>query len=315
MTLQKSNLSPHSNVALVCADGIGDALIASIAAHNLRKEGHTVTVFSPSLQSFGRYLEEGKYLPMAKDWGSALRSFDAVLLQHDETLRAKEIVRLRDSGLPLYIIYTNYRLSKHGPLMEGFDYPVDEQKPMVENMVMAMQKLFSIQATSQNSLRPLCDLSHRKNRKRVLIHPTSTKEEKNWTKRRFLKLAKKLKILDFEPIFILSPHERPSWPQSIDAPFFANLEDLATMVYESGFLIGNDSGPAHIASYFAIPHIVICQGRQMPLWSTGWFLPKLILPPKWAPNLKGMRFREEKWKYLISTARVLQEFIDLSKMV
>lgn len=298
--------------AIVCAGGIGDALITSIAAHHLRQKGHKATVFSPHLNGFGKYLEEGEYLPYPQNWNETLNSFDAILLQHDETPKAKEIVSQRDSLPPLYVIYTNYRESKHGPLVPGFDYPVDEGKTMVENLCIAIQKLFSISASPQNCLRPLCDLSHRKHKKRVLIHPTSTKEEKNWVKKKFLKLAKKLQILDFDPVFILSPEERISWPKEINAPLFSTLEELATKIYESGFLIGNDSGPVHLASYFSIPHIVVCQGRQMPLWSAGWHPSILIKPPRWVPNVKGIRLRENKWKHFITTNRVLEAFVNLT---
>lgn len=107
-------------------------------------------------------------------------------------------------------------------------------------------------------------------------------------------------------MFILSPDERADFP---NAPLFSSLEDLATTIYQSGFLIGNDSGPVHLASYYSIPHIVIAQGRQMPLWSPGWHPPQIIRPPKWVPNVKGMRLREDKWKYFISTKRVLRTFL------
>ncbi|HSX13380.1 MAG TPA: glycosyltransferase family 9 protein [Chlamydiales bacterium] len=294
--------------ALVCADGIGDALIASIAAHNLRKVGHNITVFSSHLPKFGKFLESGDYLPMATNWKEALAPFDAVILQHEDTKRAKEIKSFRNNGLNLYIIYTNYRTSKHGPLLPGFDYPVDETKPMVYNVCKAMEELFHLTPTSQNCLEPSLPLLHRKYIKRVLIHPTSTREDKNWLKSRFLKLAKKIERNGLEPIFIVSPEERKDWP---NAPLFSTLEELTKTIYESGFLVGNDSGPVHIASYYQIPHLVICQGRQMPLWSPGWYKPEIIRPPKWVPNLKGMRLRENQWKYFISTNQVLRSLREL----
>ena len=297
------------NFAVVCADGIGDALITSIAAHTLRKAGHRATVFSTHLKNFGGLLEEGEYLPMAQDWGQALKTFDAVILQHEDTPRAREIISFRKQGVSVYVIYTNYRTSKHGPLALGFDYPVDEGKPMVHNVCQAMQALFGLCANGQNCLPPTLPLTHRKWDKRVLIHPTSTREDKNWLKKRFLKLSHALTHLGYDPMFILSPKEREEWP---DAPLFSSLEELATTVYESGFLIGNDSGPAHLASYYKIPHIVICQGRQMPLWSPGWHPPQIIRPPRWVPNIKGMRLREDKWKHFIPVSRVVHAFLNLA---
>ncbi len=296
-----------TQIALVCAAGIGDALITSIAAHELRKLGHSVTVFSPHLMGFGSWLEKGDYLPYSQDWSETLRSFDSVLLQHDNTPRARSIVALRKAGLPVSIFYTNYRTSKHGPLESGFDVPFDEGKNMVENTCAALKQLFAIETRGDNVLLPPSHLTHRKHNQRVLIHPTSTSENKNWLRQRFFRLAQKLERRGFEPLFILSPKERDLWPASLNAPHYPTLADLASAIYESGAFIGNDSGPAHIASYLSIPLAVICQGRQMPLWSPGWHRPLLIRPPRWVPNIKGMRLRQEKWKYFITTKHVLNK--------
>lgn len=298
--------------AIICAAGIGDALITSIAAHHLRKNVE-VTLFSPHLHHFGRWLEKGEHLPYPENWEEALRPFDAAILQHDNTLRARSILELRKSGMPVYVFYTNYRLSKHGPLIQGFDFPFHEKRPMVENTLAALQALFGIEADGRCALSPPPHLTHRKYEKRVLIHPTSTSEEKNWPQKRFLNLAKCLQSRGFEPIFILSPAERASFPSDLPAPRFETLADLADAVYEAGAFIGNDSGPAHLASYLSIPLTVICQGRQMPLWSPGWHSPRLVLPPRWVPNIKGMRLRERKWKYFITTKRVLKEFLHTLK--
>lgn len=296
-------------IAVICAAGIGDALITSIAAHHLRKRGVEATLFSPHLQGFGRWLEKGTYVGYAEDWAEALRPFDAVLLQHDNTPRARSILGLRRAGLPVYVFYTNYRLSKHGPLSQGFDFPFDEGLPMVENTKAGMEALFGIEAGDRSVLAPPAELLHRKYRQRVLIHPMSTSEDKNWLKERFFSLARKLERQGLEPLFILSPSERGVFPDELPAPRFSTLADLADAIYESGGFIGNDSGPAHLASYLSIPLAVICQGRQMPLWSPGWHAPRLILPPRWVPNIKGMRLRENKWKYFITTKRVLNNFL------
>jgi hypothetical protein len=296
-----------TRIALVCAAGIGDALITSIAAHSLRKKGYQVTVFSRHLMGFGQWLEEGDYRPCAEDWAETLHSFGAVLLQHDNTPRARSIVELRKLGMAVSVFYTNYRLSKHGPLENGYDYPFDDCKTMVDNTCTALQVLFNIESRGQNSLLPPPHLVHRLNNQRVLIHPTSTSEEKNWLRKRFLRLANKLEKRGFEPLFILSPKERAQWPDSLNAHHYPTLADLASAIYESGAFIGNDSGPAHLASYLSIPLAVICQGRQMPLWSPGWHRPLLIQPPQWVPNIKGMRFRENKWKYFVTTKHVLNK--------
>lgn len=293
--------------ALVCSDKIGDALIGSIIAHNLRTIGHAVTVYSPQLPSFGSLLENGTYLKKGNK--AELFSCDALILQQVDTDFTTQIAQYRKEGLPLYQIYSYYHPCKHGPLLKGFDYAADRNKTMVDNICSFLKELFFINdPKTKNCLSPSINVSHRKHHKKVLIHPASSNEKKNWLKKRFLKLEKRLEKLGFEPEFILSHDERKSWPDHLQAAHYETLEDLAKTIYQSHFLIGNDSGPAHIASYYLIPHIVICEGKQMPLWSPGWHPPKIIQPPKWIPNIKGMRVRENKWKYFITIKRVLEIF-------
>jgi ADP-heptose:LPS heptosyltransferase len=177
---------------------------------------------------------------------------------------------------------------------------------MVENVLAALKRLFSIDGgIGENGLKPPNGLTFRKYPKRVAIHPTSTMEEKNWPREKFLKLARWLKNEGYEPTFIAAPSERAEW----DAPLLPQLEDLASFLYESGVFIGNDSGPGHIASYFGLPYLIIGrQERQMRMWRPGWHPGEIVLPPSWLPNLKGLRLRDEKWKHFITTGRVIKSF-------
>ena len=294
--------------AVICAAGIGDGLITLIASHHLRKIGHTVTTFSSHLPSFGRWLEPGDYRLSPACWETTLMNFDAVLLQHDNTPSAQKIVALRKADLPIYVFYTNYRFSKHGPLLDGFDFVFDHHQTMVDNTCQATQTLFGGTVTANNGLTPLPSLIHRKYDRRVLIHPMSACSIKNWLPSRFLKLSSKLQKMNFQPIFILSPQESPKWPD-ITAPCIPTLEDLASLIYESGFLIGNDSGPGHLASYLSIPHLIIRRyEKNLSLWQPGWHRGEMVIPPKWLPNFKGLRFREKYWKHFITTQSVLKRF-------
>ena len=301
-------------IAVVCANGIGDALVMLIASHHLLKMGHSVATFSRHLPSFGRWLEPAaEYRLPPENWPAALSEFDAVLLQHDNTLAAQEIVRLRKTGLPVYVFYTNYRFSKHGDLLDTFDFVFDANQTMVDNTCRAAQALFGGQASAHNGLTPLPSLIHRKYSHRVLIHPQSGCENKNWSKHRFLKLAKLLKKNNFQPTFLLSPAEMTQWPE-VEIPQIPTLEDLASMIYESGYLIGNDSGPGHLASYLSIPHLIIRRWeKNLSLWRPGWHQGTQLYPPRWVPNFKGLRLREETWKYFITTRGVFNQFKSIVK--
>lgn len=297
-----------SRFAVICATGIGDALILSIASHHLRTLGHEVTTFSRHLPSFGRWLEPGGYLPLPADWASVLTSFDAIVLQHENSLIARQIVSLRASGQKVYVLYTNYLYTKHGALLDGLDYPYNHTETMVDNTCQAMSKLFGGAVTMHNGLFPPPYLVHRKYDRRILIHPTSGSAARNWPREKFIKLAKKIKQLSYHPTFIVSPEEQQDW-NSEDAPVLTTLEDLASLIYESGGFIGNDSGPGHLASYLSIPHLIISgQANHMQLWRPGWHRGEIVLPPRWVPNFKGFRIRENKWKYFISTNDVLKRF-------
>ncbi|MBS0625757.1 MAG: hypothetical protein JSS32_06880 [Verrucomicrobia bacterium] len=291
--------------AVVCAAGIGDALILHIASHFLKRAGHDVATFTNHLQGFGKWLPDCEFrrqiLPDQAE--TALKGFDAVIVQHDNTPKARAILALRPK-MPVYTFYTNYRLSKHGPLLPEYDFPFDENRPMVENVKGALKRLFSIDAGwGENGLKPLPHLVFRKHLKRIAIHPTSTLEEKNWPREKFLRTARWLKENGYDPVFIAAPSERELW----DAPLFPQLEDLASFIYESGGFLGNDSGPGHIASYFGLPYLIIGkQERQMRMWRPGWHPGEVAVPPSWLPNLKGLRLRDEKWKHFITTRQIIK---------
>ena len=45
-------------------------------------------------------------------------------------------------------------------------------------------------------------------------------------------------------------------------------------------------------------------------WRPGWLQGPLLLPPKWTPNIKGLRLRENKWQFFVPVSKVLKTFQD-----
>ena len=265
-------------IAIVCAPGVGDALIMHIASHQLKLAGFEVVTVTP--HRFGKWLSGYEF----GDWDDC----DAIFLQHDNSSRSKEIHALNK---PVYTFYGSHQLSKHGPLKEGFDFVCDHDKTMVENVIKSLETLFSIPATSDNGFTPPEGLVYRRNTKRVIIHATSGNHLRNWPLEKFNKVAEWLKAKGYEPVFL---------------PVFPSLEELASFIYESAFFIGNHSGPGHIASCLHIPHIIIgTEERHMRHWRPGWKKGSVIVPPRWIPNVKGFRLREKKWKSLITKGMVI----------
>lgn len=306
-------------VAVVCGAGLGDALIMMIASHAFQEAGYEVCTFTRHLSSFGKWFEGFKfYLPDHPDrWEEALTGYDTVVLQHENSLRAQTICSLHQKGVikRLIVFYNNYRYEKHGPLRPESDFAFNESESMAKNVSLAIQKIFSLSTPSKEiGLKIPAGLVHKKHPKRVVIHPTSSSPKKNWFPRKFLKLSRKLQSLGYQVVFAVSTNERPDWlfveKEGIGLPLLSRLEDLAHLLYESGHFVGNDSGPGHLASYLQIPSVILAIFRQsISHWRPDWLPSTVLLPPKWAPNLKGLRLREQKWQYFISVRKVLRSLL------
>jgi hypothetical protein len=94
-------------------------------------------------------------------------------------------------------------------------------------------------------------------------------------------------------------------------PEFSNLDDLAMYVYQSGFVIGNDSLVGHLASNLQIPTIIVAdKNERMKLWRPGWLEGSVVTLSPWVPRWK---FFEKNWQHFISSARVLRAFDDLDR--
>ncbi len=270
-------------IGIVCAPGIGDTLILHIVSHHLALAGYEVTTFTP--HRFGKWLEGYRFS------FDGFEEMDALFLQHDNSARARAIHALE---IPVYTFYGSHKNDKHRPLQKGFDYVCNPNQTMVENVVAAINTLFHIPANRENGLKPPPGLVHRRYKKRAAIHTGSGHPAKNWALEKFEKCAAWMQKEGLEPLFL---------------PQFPSLEALLSFIYESGYFMGNDSGPGHIASYFNIPHLIIGpEEKQMRLWRPGWGKGEVVLPPQWIPNWKGFRLRKNHWKKFITTGMAINCF-------
>lgn len=280
--------------AIVSAAGIGDALLMQICAHHLQKLGHPVTHFSNHLPQLQKWFPGFSFAPY-----SSLESFDAILLQHDNSEKAKQICSL---SKPVYALYGSHNPSKHGPFRSSFDFVFNRTLPMAENMRLACGRLFpGIEATIENGLKVPTNLTFSRYPKRVAIHPTSSSPDKNWLRSRFLKLREKLAQAGYDPVFIASLE---------GVPLFPTLSELAAFLYESGLFIGNDSGPGHLASNLGLPTVTIGPSQeQLQLWRPAWGPNSLAFPPKFVEKTKLTR---DNWRYFITVDQVIKHLTKLT---
>lgn len=294
-------MKTKQRAAIVCASGFGDALLMQIAAAHLKRRSFQTVTFSPHLKSLARWFPGFEFESGPID-SASLKEFDTIILEHDNSARAKQIRMLPQTRS----FFPSYVSSKHGPLRPR-DVLFDRNKTMAENIAKAMGRLYPGDLSYDNGICPPDRSTFRCFSKRVAIHPVSSSPDKNWRKEGFLRLAEVLARRGWEPMFITPPEEAHSW----GAPLIPDLDALTTILYQCGYFIGNDSGPGHLASNLGIPTLTIGPNKQhLALWRPGWSLGRTVAPPSLFTNFKLTR---TFWQFFISVDDMVQEFILISK--
>jgi len=277
-----------------------------VASHRLKLEGHDVTTFQDSLGELEEWFPGHRFAKRSTI--ESLDSFDFIVLQNDNTPFFLNLIdRYREK---IHIFYASHEEGKHRPLTPK-DQVFDRALPLVTNIAQGIASLLGqMDPIAENGITIPEGLVYRKHAKRILIHPTSTTPKRTWTREKFLKVAEKLEKEGYEIAFSLSPQEREEWK---DIPFlipeFPSLEALAAYIYESHFLIGNESGTGHLASNLGIPTLIVAScPKQMALWRPGFLLGSVVTPPSYIPNFKFFRLREKKWQTFVSPRHILKLF-------
>lgn len=289
-------------VAIVCASGLGDALLMQIAARQLQDVGFQTVTFSDHLHELSNWFPGFEFAKQSSQ-EKAFADFDSILLQHDNTEKAKKIHSLPKS---IFTFYASHVLEKHGPLRKT-DFVFDQNFCIAENIALGTQTLFpECDGELFNGLTPPSYLRLHHHPNRVVIHPTSTSKQKNWLKSSFHALANTLEKEGWEPVFIAAPQESKEW----SSPSFPTLSELASYIYESAFLIGNDSGPGHLASNLNLPTLIIGpSAKQLQFWRPGWHRGEIVHPPHLINYTKWTR---NHWMHFISVNHVYKQFKKLT---
>lgn len=295
------------SAAVIPAKGIGDALLMMIASHHLLKAGYKVTTFHPQMKELESWFPGHHFESIPP---SDFFHFDLVIFENDNSQRIQKLL----NGS---VFYPTYSPDKHGPLF-ALDQVFNSDLPMVDNIAHGIANLLHLPGISKdNGLLPPSHLSFRHHEKRIVLHPCSNDAEKNWPKRKFLSVAHVLRKKGYEPVFATSLSEQEDWKdveqEGFSLPSFSNLSALATFLYESGYLVGNDSLLGHLASNMHLPTLIIANDeKRMRLWRPAWRLGAVITPSLLLPNFKPLRLRKKHWKCWISSTKVLRTFSRLS---
>lgn len=301
--------------ALLCASGIGDGLLMMIGAHHLRLAGYRPTIFHQAAKDLSLLFESHTLCPHIPldDLEARLNQYKRVIVQNDHSARAYQLFKLREEGRLTNLSFFFPTPSKN--IREG-DILFDPNLSMTSNLTAACQKKLGTSKTKENDLTFPKDKTLNKYPKRVIIHPTSNHLKKNWRQKQFVSLAKKLEKEGFCVAFCVSPTERKAWEkvEGIFLPTFKSFKEVRDYIYESGFLIGNDSALGHLASNLGIPTVTIAGNpKRIRLWRPDWAIGKVVSTPLPLPNFKGinLRIRENHWQTFVPVSRVYKTFTEL----
>jgi hypothetical protein len=275
--------------------------------------GNDVVTVHPALESLQSWFPHLPLEPLSSLKLEDFASYDKIFLFHEKTARMLQIQEYCLKHHPKKIVVLNpiATFKKDYPFWENGKF--DGSKTFVDNLVhYCTNELRLKDVTKSNGLTVPSGALLRKIPKRVVIHPTSSQEQKNWPWEKFASLARSLEAEGWEPQFLLTKEEKARYPSCV-SPNINNLDEMARFVAESGAMVGNDSGIGHLASCLGLPTVTICRNKEVSyFWRPAWASGTVIAPPRWLPNLKWMRWRDRHWKKFISTGEVLQAFQQLT---
>lgn len=299
-----------NKAAIISRQGLGDGLIMMIASFNLKLEGYEVTFFHRLFHELNDFFPGFLFKDIPTDLDE-LSDFDLIIVEHYYCSIVNDLISQRDKMKgKVHVIYPSFK-KKYFSDLHMLDFICDKKRSMNKNIQKVCSLILGRSSISKsNGITIPPNLSYRKYFNRIVIHPTSNKKDKNWKKDKFIKIYNLLKKEGFFPIFSLAPHEVEDWKgENLSFITFNDFRGLACYIYESGYLIGNDSGPAHLSSNLNIPTIVIGSNpHQMRLWRPDFREVSVITAPLLIPNIKYFRLRNKYWSYFISTGKVLRTF-------
>lgn len=298
--------------AIFSCVGLGDGLLALVLAHNLWLNGRKPTLFHPFLSDLQSWFPHIPILPRPSE-----QTLERVLTAYDQQFIFYERLPWMQKLLSACPLQHRFVLNPIATLNN--DYPYWEvgqfhgALPMVENLYrFCLNQLRLPLASRSNGITMPQGIQAGRHPLRVLIHPTSSREGKNWPREKFLRLQARLQKRGYQPALLLTAQERAAWDR--DAPLLSSLHDMAAFVCESGFLIGNDSGMGHLASCLGLPTVTICRSAmQGQFWRPAWSIGRVVSPARWIPNLKGLRLRDTYWKQWVSVRQVERAFRSLNR--
>lgn len=299
--------------AIFCHNGLGDGVNSLVLSNNLHLNGWKVDTYQNavgSMQSWFPHLHVEPY-PSIEELPRILSAYEWFFIIHNDT--DEFVLKLIQEGkrrfpdrLKVIYLYPSKNIVNEPYYTDCLVAP---SLSIAENMRLFCDKILHLpKLTRSNGFIPPTGITSRKVPKRIAIHPTSARATRNWPKEKFIQLASHLQKEGFQPVFI--PGIKEGWEGlGFEIALFPNLDLLARFLYESGFLIGNDSGLGHLASALGIPTLTLCRRKTWAnMWAPSFQKGIVVTPSSWIPNIRGFRIRDRHWKKFISVGMARRAF-------
>ena len=333
---------PTAQIAIVSFESLGDSLIYTMMADNLRRNGYAITLFGNVPYQLKEWLPQLSIqaYPEAEKFYSTFDDYPLVLMSPSRKIRDSigeiklEDIRHRYVLLcqkaPKAWFYDHHSRLKQNlsaevfqqvehllPAAGSINYRKFKKESVVDITLDYMREKMGLRTFSRNvELSPPKGLVFRKNKRRIIISPDSAwPEKKDWSPERFLKLCDVLAKANYEPIIVVGPNNHEIWRIKSNNRFptltFESIDKLAEFIYESGAVVANDSGNGHLASFLGLPVVTIYRKRNPYFhWRPDWSETKVVCPKIVLPGPKG-----SIWRPFIGVGRVKRALVKLLQQV
>ena len=300
-------------------NGLGDGVNCLVLSNILQLNGWEVETYQNtigSMQEWFPHLPVQPYPPVS-ELPRVLASYEWFFVVHNDT--DEFVIKLIQEGkrrFPEKIKVIYLYPSKH-IVNEPYysDCLTEPDLSIADNLCLFCEKVLHLPKISKsNGFIPPADLTHRKFPKRIVVHPTSARLARNWPKEKFVKLALHLKEEGYRLCFVPGgAKDREEWKDvsalGFEVPAFPTLSHLARFIYESGYLIGNDSGLGHLASALGVPTLTFCRRKTWAnMWAPSFTKGVVVCPNSLIPNIRGLRLRDRHWKKFITVGMARRAF-------
>ncbi len=296
-------MEKRERIAFLMSEKLGDSLMLMSLAQNLSRAGYPITVYSKHMTALSAWVPQyDLQSPPHADRQVLEQHFDRIFQMHEEQ--------------PL-----DYREARPKIRFDCFNEWYHRQRPVPMQFLDEL-RLFAFEHYGINTwdnssaLVPPGQYMHRSQKRRIVIHPTAGEAKKYWTQSKFIKLAARLCDKGYQISFVVESKEAQAWQalvaqQPFDLQVFDKLSDLAAFIYQSGYLIGNDSGVGHLASALGVPTVTISERpKNMRRWRPHW-APGVVVSHWWLPL---RRWRREHWRFAVTIGNVERGLAAVQKL-